>query len=478
MKKIIVSTGILIAVAALFTGVTIAYFSDTELSAGNTFAAGAIDLTVDNESYYNGALSESTTWTVPQNLDDTGLLFFNFTDLKPDDEGEDTISLHVNNNDAYLCMDLALTSDDDRSSNEPELDTGDDQEDLNNTWDGELAQALQMFWWADDGDNVYEEGENAITNGIQTVTNMFGDDNQFSVALADSQNNVWGNTTGPVAGGETVYVAKAWCFGTLGLAPLGQDEQSTDGPLAPNRVGTGVTCNGASLGNITQTDGITLDVAFRTFQARHVPGFLCNEEKPRTATITVIKQIINDNGGNNEVSDFQLLVDNGVVETPVTSGIATVVAAGSYTVGESGISGYEASFSGDCDADGDITLNSDDNKTCYITNDDLPANIRLTKIVINNSGGTATPTQFKMRVDGVLVPTESSKAVTSNTPHAVTEDEKAGYHFVSITGDPGCPAVLGGTATLNEGEELECTITNDDDGGVGGATTIIVGNAL
>ncbi len=460
MKKIIVSASILVAVAALVTGATFSYFSDTELSAGNTFATGAIDLTVDNESYYNGVLSEQTTWTVPQNLDDSGLLFFNFKDLKPDDEGEDTISLHVNNNDAYLCMDLALTSNDDLSSNTPELKTGDSPEDVNNTWDGELAKNLQMFWWADDGDNVYEEGENAITNGVKTVADMFGSDHQFSAALADSQNNAWGNESEFIAGGETVYVAKAWCFGDLTLAPVaaGQGQDPTVDP--------GVNCNGKLLGNITQTDGITLDVAFRTFQARHVPGFLCNEEKPRTAVITVIKQIVNDNGGNNAVPDFQLFVDNGFVQTMVTSSVATVVAAGNYTVGESGISGYEATFSGDCNADGDITLNDGDNKTCYIANNDLPANIRLTKVVVNDNGGTATPTQFRMRVDGVLVPTGSSKAVTSNAVHTITEDVKTGYHFISITGDAGCPAVLGGTATLNEGEELECIITNSDDGGV------------
>ena len=51
-------------------------------------------------------------------------------------------------------MDMTLTSNDDESSNEPELEAGDDLEDANLTWDGELAQNLQMFWWADDGDGV------------------------------------------------------------------------------------------------------------------------------------------------------------------------------------------------------------------------------------------------------------------------------------------------------------------------------------
>src|SRR3989344_2093922 len=121
MKKIIASGSVLLGVLAIVAGATTAFYSDVERSNGNTLAAGIIDLTVDNESYYNGALSELTTWTVPVDLDTSGKLFFNFTDLKPDDEGEDTISLHVGTNDAYLCMDLTLTTDDDRSSNDPEL---------------------------------------------------------------------------------------------------------------------------------------------------------------------------------------------------------------------------------------------------------------------------------------------------------------------------------------------------------------------
>src|SRR3989338_10354615 len=149
MKKIITSLGVIIAAAALVVGATTAFLSDTETSSGNTFAAGAIDLKIDNESYYNGVLNELTSWFPAADLPN-GKLFFNFQDLKPDDEGEDTISLHVNDNDAYICMDMVLTSNDDKSSNEPELDVPDAVENPNDTWDGELADALQMFWWADD----------------------------------------------------------------------------------------------------------------------------------------------------------------------------------------------------------------------------------------------------------------------------------------------------------------------------------------
>jgi len=47
MKKILISLSIIGAVAAIAVGGTIAYFSDTETSTGNTFTAGTLDLTVD-----------------------------------------------------------------------------------------------------------------------------------------------------------------------------------------------------------------------------------------------------------------------------------------------------------------------------------------------------------------------------------------------------------------------------------------------
>jgi hypothetical protein len=313
---------------------------------------------------------------------------------------------------------------------------------------------------------VYEVGENGLIPGVQSIATMFGGaaaTGTLSFTLADATDNAWSSTTDPIMGSTTVYIGKAFCFGTMTLAPLVQDTightvGSTNGPLVR---GGGFICDGKQLGNNTQTDGVTLDVAFTAVQARHNTAFVCND-RPATAKLTVVKQVINDNGGNNTVPDFQLVIDNGSIALPVTSGITNNVTVGTYTVGETGVSGYVASFSGDCDASGQVTLAPGDNKTCVITNNDLPGNITLVKNVINNNGGVAGPTGFGLRVDGVLVPNNTSVAVTSNSPHTINEDGRTGYHFVSIMGNPKCPAILGGTATLDEGEAITCTITNDD----------------
>ena len=111
MKKILLSLTSIVFVGALLAGTTGAFLADTEKSTGNTFATGVVDLKVDNESYVtnewgNLVYSSTTSWALSPLL---GKLFFNFSDIKPGDIGEDTISLHVNNNNAWACLIISLT---------------------------------------------------------------------------------------------------------------------------------------------------------------------------------------------------------------------------------------------------------------------------------------------------------------------------------------------------------------------------------
>ena len=48
MKKILLSLVAIVAVAGVVAGVTIAFYNDTETSAGNIFVAGSVDLKVDH----------------------------------------------------------------------------------------------------------------------------------------------------------------------------------------------------------------------------------------------------------------------------------------------------------------------------------------------------------------------------------------------------------------------------------------------
>jgi len=269
MKKALMSLlsiGV-IAVVAVFA--TQAFFNDTETSKGNVLQAGAIDLVIDNHSYIDqgGGLKENpgTTWRAG-NL--TNELFFNFSDLKPGDLGEDTISLHVDDNPAWLCADIALTLDDDMTCTEPELADDPTCANPDTLFDGDLAHALNFIFWKDDGDNVLEvnEVQNILTQGPAS-----GVLNGAHWALFDSSTG--GKPTDPA---EVYWIGKAWCFGALSTSPVAQDGQAGQPGNGPDVRGAGVSCNGSLVNNAAQTDKLMGDVIFRAVQARHNDPFYCD----------------------------------------------------------------------------------------------------------------------------------------------------------------------------------------------------------
>src|SRR4029079_986225 len=68
--------------------------------------------------------------------------------------------------------------------------------------------------------------------------------------------------------------------------------------------------------------------------------------------LTVTKVVINDDGGTKVVADFPLFVNGG----SVTSGVQNGFNAGVYTVSETNLPGYAGTISGDCAANGTVTL--------------------------------------------------------------------------------------------------------------------------
>lgn len=94
------------------------------------------------------------------------------------------------------------------------------------------------------------------------------------------------------------------------------------------------------------------------------------------AYLTLIKTVINDNGGDAIVADFPLFVDT----TSVISGVQNTFDAGTYTASETEMTGYTAGvWGGDCDVNGDVTVALGETKTCTITNDDIFLGCTLTQ---------------------------------------------------------------------------------------------------
>ena len=179
-------------------------------------------------------------------------------------------------------------------------------------------------------------------------------------------------------------------------------------------------------------------------------------------TITVIKTVVNDNGGTAAPDDFNLTVDGG----SVLSGATNDFDAGAHTVAETLLAGYSAgSWGGDCAADGSITLALDQDATCTITNDDIAPKLTLIKSVNNgtNPGGTALSTDWTLSAAG---PTGFSG--TTGVMSGTSFDQ--GSYDLSESGPSGYIAsewvCVGGTQndadtiTLVLGEQATCTITN------------------
>src|SRR5207247_2484355 len=72
------------------------------------------------------------------------------------------------------------------------------------------------------------------------------------------------------------------------------------------------------------------------------------------------------------------------------------------------------------------------------------------------------PDDFKLTVAGNAVLSGVKKTYTANSALAINETQLPGYQFVSITGNAKCPAALGGSITLAPGDDITCTITNQD----------------
>ncbi len=274
--KILLSGAMIAAAAAVVIGATFAFFSDTETSNNNVFVAGSVDLQVDSTASYLGQAVPGSTW-LEKDLTSQDK-FFNFDDIKPGDYGENTISLHVIDNDAWMCATIDGLQNDDNGLTDPESEVDITAGPIGG---GELAQNLNFFAWLDqgsvvglqnsdldtgnddpqEGDNIWQQGVTEPPLFSNVIGPAFDVLNGVTYSLADS------TTPGaqPFIGSQTNYIGLAWCAGAL-TAP------GTGGNMVGN---PGLNCDGSGLGNIVQTDSVTADIAFTAVQSRNNLGFTC-----------------------------------------------------------------------------------------------------------------------------------------------------------------------------------------------------------
>lgn len=168
--------------------------------------------------------------------------------------------------------------------------------------------------------------------------------------------------------------------------------------------------------------------------------------------ITVNKVVIN-HGLTKTSADF---APYKVGTTTVTLGTSTKFAPGTYSVTETVNPNYLQTFSGDCNAAGQITVASGSAKLCTITNEEKLSYITLTSSVINH-GGSKNVASFAPYKVGSTTVTMGALTPLDSGSYTITENYDANYNL-TFSGD----CFTNGTFTLNSGDNKVCTLTHEE----------------
>lgn len=133
------------------------------------------------------------------------------------------------------------------------------------------------------------------------------------------------------------------------------------------------------------------------------------QEETVAPKLTIIKKVVNNNGGTAVAGAFALHVKLSGTDVQGSPRVGTVapgtlytLSADTYVVSEGVHTGYTATFSGDCDATGTVVLALDDEKTCTITNDDIAPVV--VSAVTPSLPKTGLPPQQKNTPWNIIIP--------------------------------------------------------------------------
>jgi uncharacterized repeat protein (TIGR01451 family) len=194
---------------------------------------------------------------------------------------------------------------------------------------------------------------------------------------------------------------------------------------------------------------------------------ITNNDKPR---LTLLKNVMNNNGGSALDTDFTLTATGPMTVTGVEGGAAisnAAVLAGTYALSEAALAGYTSgawSCIGGTLAGSNVTLSQAQNAVCTVTNDDQPATLTLTKVIVNTGGGTAALSSFPITAAGptTITGTSGAAAVTgafvNAGTYALSEITNSSYAASAWFCSGG--TLLGSSLTLALGQSASCAITN------------------
>ena len=182
-----------------------------------------------------------------------------------------------------------------------------------------------------------------------------------------------------------------------------------------------------------------------------------------TTFLSVITHVDNIYGGTKKPSDFTITV-SGNSPNPSSfagssSGTSVTLLAGRYSVSESSISGYTATYSSGCSGTASGGLIK-----CTITNKYIPTTgtLVVTTIVDNTNGGTKKPSDFTISVSG----NSPSPKLFSGSSTGTSVRLRSGTYGVGASSIPDYRTSYssGCSGTAKGGVPIKCTITNQYNG--------------
>ncbi len=140
--KILMSIMVIIVAASMIVGATMAYFSDTETSTGNTFTAGTLDLQIDGG--------------------DVNVVKFNVNNMRPGNQPKASYVLsNIGSINGKLNITGVAVQNLENGITEPEAEAGDVTDPL-----GELGDVVNIRLFIDyNGDGWISTGDNVFYNG-------------------------------------------------------------------------------------------------------------------------------------------------------------------------------------------------------------------------------------------------------------------------------------------------------------------------
>lgn len=297
--------------------------------------------------------------------------------------------------------------------------------------------------------------ESSYVSGNRSRAVMYAEEGQEAIRSIKNA-----NFSSLVAGTYGLQYAS----GTWSLVP-GQDTLSgytrtvTISDVGQNRKDTTVTVTWQQ--TPARTGSITLSGRVTNWKTILNPGL----------GITINKIVIN-RGLNLTSASFAPFK---VGTTTVALATSTLFAPGTYSVTETTDSRYNQTFSGDCNASGQITVTATGTSlVCTITNEEKQAYITVNKTVINHGGNKVAADFAPYKIGSTTIVLGSPIPVNSGS-YVITETYNPLYNL-TYSGD----CFTNGSITVASGDSKVCSLTNEQNvvggGGLDIANVLIYGD--